>query len=129
MHGVSAHRFFQLLARRFVTDSGARASSGLDVSGDSELANVVYELLPESSMSWSACFLAFPIAALALALGSSAWIAFPRLIGFDVEVEVPVGEMPSILSFSAVNPPGISRFLATWAAARSEEHTSELQSQ
>src|SRR6266849_1680992 len=76
-----------------------------------------YELASESFTSWSACCLAFLVSVLTLALGSSAWIAFPRLIGFDVAVEVPVGEMPSILSFSAVNPPGISRFLATWAAA------------
>src|SRR5207302_8361500 len=58
-------------------------------------------------MSSEACLLAFLTSDFALALGSSASIALPRLIA-------PV---PVTLAFRASNPPGIFRFFATWAAA------------
>ena len=58
--------------------------------------------------------MAFFVSAFTFAFGSSVWIAFPRLMDFEVVVVDPFAEMPSILSFKAVNPPGISRFFATW---------------
>src|SRR6266851_3643856 len=58
-------------------------------------------------MSSSACLFAFLASDLALALGESCSMALPRLME-------PV---PVIFAFSAAKPPGMSRFLATWAAA------------
>src|SRR5712691_12155501 len=58
-------------------------------------------------MSLSACLFAFLAWDLALALGESCSIALPRLME-------PV---PVTFALSASKPPGMSRFLATWAAA------------
>src|SRR5260370_37530957 len=58
-------------------------------------------------MSSSACLFAFLASDLALALGESCSMALPRLME-------PV---PVTFALSAWKPPGMSRFLATWAAA------------
>src|SRR5260370_40665454 len=58
-------------------------------------------------MSSDACLLAFLVSDLALALGSRASMALPRLMA-------PV---PVIFALSASKPPGMSRFFATCAAA------------
>src|SRR6266436_4928801 len=117
VHSIFSSWMLGLGISQGVTSKTTRPRQEETCQGPVGRSESCYELASESFTSWSACCLAFLVSALTLALGSSVWIAFPRLIGFDVAVEVPFGEMPSILSFRAVNPPGISRFLATWAAA------------
>jgi len=67
---------------------------------------VVYEAVP--SRSSEACLFAFFASALASAFGASSLIALPRL----------TAPVPVIFALRASKPPGISRFFATWAAAR-----------
>src|SRR5579859_3312551 len=90
-----------------ITPYGNRRCAGL-VFPDIHLFGLLRERYGLDSLrSCSACLLAFFASDLALALGASCSMALPRLIAPE----------PAVFDLRASNPPGMSRFLATWAAA------------